>query len=95
MVLAIYCASMLFLIGGLDWRLAMIVVVWIGVFSLLARYFVPRIRFHSRETAEAASMLSGRMVDAYSNIQRFACSATATPMTATCAKASIRFSAPP
>ncbi|MDO1582317.1 ABC transporter ATP-binding protein [Rhizobium oryzicola] len=65
----IYCASMLFLIGGLDWRLAMIVVIWIGVFSLLARYFVPRIRFHSRETAEAASMLSGRMVDAYSNIQ--------------------------
>jgi len=61
--------SMLLLIGGLDWRLAMVVLVWVGIFSMLARYFVPRIRKHSRETAEAASMLSGRMVDAYSNIQ--------------------------
>ena len=65
----IYSVSMLTLVGGLDWRLAVIVLVWVGIFSMLARYFVPRIRFHSRETAEAASMLSGRMVDAYSNIQ--------------------------
>lgn len=65
----IYSVSMLFLIGGLDWRLAVVVLVWVGIFSMLARYFVPRIRKHSRETAEAASMLSGRMVDAYSNIQ--------------------------
>jgi ATP-binding cassette subfamily B multidrug efflux pump len=65
----IYSVSMLFLIGGLDWRLAMVVLVWVGIFSMLARYFVPRIRKHSKETAEAASMLSGRMVDAYGNIQ--------------------------
>ncbi|WP_410171774.1 ABC transporter ATP-binding protein [Agrobacterium tumefaciens] len=65
----IYSVSMLLLIGGLDWRLAVVVLVWVLIFSLLARYFVPRIRSHSKETAEAASMLSGRMVDAYSNIQ--------------------------
>ncbi|MBW6423023.1 ABC transporter ATP-binding protein/permease [Rhizobium sp. XQZ8] len=65
----IYSASMLFLVGSLDWRLALVVCIWVFVFSMLARYFVPRIRYHSRETAEAASMLSGRMVDAYSNIQ--------------------------
>lgn len=66
---AIYSVSMLTLVGGLDWRLAVIVLVWVAIFAMLARYFVPRIRYHSRETAEAASMLSGRMVDAYSNIQ--------------------------
>lgn len=65
----IYSASMLFLVGSLDWRLALVVCIWVFVFGMLARYFVPRIRYHSRETAEAASMLSGRMVDAYSNIQ--------------------------
>jgi ATP-binding cassette subfamily B multidrug efflux pump len=65
----IYSVSMLTLIGGLDWRLALLVLVWVGIFAALARYFVPRIRFHSRETAEAASMLNGRMVDSYSNIQ--------------------------
>lgn len=66
---AIYSVSMLTLVGGLDWRLTVIVLVWVAIFSMLARYFVPRIRYHSRETAEAASMLSGRMVDSYSNIQ--------------------------
>lgn len=65
----IYSVSMLMLVGGLDWRLAVLVLAWVGIFSALARYFVPRIRYHSKETAEAASMLSGRMVDAYSNIQ--------------------------
>lgn len=65
----IYSVSTLFLIGGLDWRLAAVIFIWVGIFSFLARYFVPRIRYHSKETAEAASMLSGRMVDAYSNIQ--------------------------
>jgi ATP-binding cassette subfamily B multidrug efflux pump len=45
------------------------VLAWVAIFAALARYFVPRIRYHSKETAEAASMLSGRMVDAYSNIQ--------------------------
>ncbi|MBB3978992.1 ATP-binding cassette subfamily B multidrug efflux pump [Rhizobium azooxidifex] len=65
----IYAASTLVLIGGLDLRLAAIICVWIGVFALLARFFVPRIRHHSRDSAEAASMLNGRMVDAYSNIQ--------------------------
>ena len=65
----IYSVSMLMLVGGLDWRLAVLVLAWVAVFAALARYFVPRIRYHSKETAEAASMLSGRMVDAYSNIQ--------------------------
>jgi ATP-binding cassette subfamily B multidrug efflux pump len=65
----IYSVSMLMLVGGLDWRLAVLVLAWVGIFAALARYFVPRIRYYSKETAEAASMLSGRMVDAYSNIQ--------------------------
>jgi ATP-binding cassette subfamily B multidrug efflux pump len=65
----IYSVSMLVLVGGLDLRLGVLVCVWVLVFGFLARYFVPRIRYHSRETAETASMLNGRMVDAYSNIQ--------------------------
>ena len=65
----IYAASTIALVGGLDWRLALVIAVWIGIFSLLARYFVPRIRQHARNVAEASSMLNGRMVDAYANIQ--------------------------
>ncbi len=65
----IYAATTLVLVARLDFSLAVVVLCWLGAFGVLARYFVPRIRFHSRETAEAASMINGRMVDAYSNIQ--------------------------
>ncbi|MCV9960590.1 ABC transporter ATP-binding protein/permease [Pararhizobium sp. BT-229] len=65
----IYSVSTLVLVGQLDASLAVVVLLWLIGFGFLARYFVPRIRVHSRETAEASSMLSGRMVDAYSNIQ--------------------------
>ena len=65
----IYTVSTMALVARLDWRLAALVAVWIVAFAGLARYFVPRIRVHSRDTAEAGSMLNGRVVDAYSNIQ--------------------------
>ena len=67
--IVIYTASTMALVAQLDWRLAAMVAFWIVVFLALARYFVPRIRKHARDTAEMASMLNGRMVDAYSNIQ--------------------------
>ncbi len=65
----IYSVSTLVLVGQLDMSLAVVVLLWLIGFAFLARYFVPRIRQHSKETAEASSMLSGRMVDAYSNMQ--------------------------
>lgn len=65
----IYTVSTMMLVGQLDWRLALVVGVWVAVFAVLARYFVPRIRRYARETAEAASMLNGRLVDSFGNIQ--------------------------
>ncbi len=65
----IYAVTTIVLVARLDFSLAAVVLFWLVAFGILARYFVPRIRFHSRETAEAASMINGRMVDAYSNIQ--------------------------
>ncbi|MBY5623007.1 ABC transporter ATP-binding protein [Rhizobium leguminosarum] len=65
----IYAVTTLVLVARLDFSLAAVVLFWLGAFSLLARHFVPRIRHHSRETAEAGSMLNGRMVDSYSNMQ--------------------------
>ncbi len=50
----IYTVSTMALVARLDWRLAALVAVWIVAFAGLARYFVPRIRVHSRDTAEAA-----------------------------------------
>ncbi|MCU0831372.1 MAG: ABC transporter ATP-binding protein/permease [Rhizobiaceae bacterium] len=65
----IYAISTIALIGSLDWRLALAVVVWLAGFALLARHFLPRIRAHSKASAEAAAMVQGRLVDAFGNIE--------------------------
>jgi ATP-binding cassette, subfamily B, multidrug efflux pump len=61
--------STMLLIGDLDWRLAAMVLAWIVSFGLLARHFVPRIRKHSKASAEASSMVQGRLVDAFANVE--------------------------
>jgi ATP-binding cassette subfamily B multidrug efflux pump len=65
----IYTATTMVLVAGLDWRLAALVGLWIVAFIALARFFVPRIRKWARASAEASSMLNGRLVDSYQNIQ--------------------------
>ena len=65
----VYAATTIGLIGALDWRLAAIVIVWLAVFGLLARHFVPIIRRNAKEAAEASSMINGRIVDNYTNVQ--------------------------
>ncbi|MCM2477463.1 ABC transporter ATP-binding protein [Rhizobium sp. CG5] len=67
--MVIYTISTMALVAQLDWRLAAIIAAWVAVFCVLARLFVPRIRRHARDTAETASMLNGRLVDSYGNIQ--------------------------
>ena len=67
--IVIYSITTMLLVGQLDWRLAAIVGVWIASFALVARFFVPRIRARARETAEAAAVINGRLVDGFSNIQ--------------------------
>ena len=67
--IVVYTFTTLLLIGDLDWRLAALVVVWIAGFALAARYFLPRVRAYARRSAEAGSMVSGRLVDSFSNIE--------------------------
>ncbi len=67
--IVIYAITTMALIARLDWRLAAIVAIWIAGFALVARYFVPRIRRFAKASAEASSMLNGRLVDSYSNAQ--------------------------
>ena len=65
----IYSVSTLVLVAQLDLRLAAVVLAWLVLFGFLARYFIPRIRENAKLSAEAGSMISGRMVDSFSNIQ--------------------------
>ena len=65
----VYTVTTLALVAGLDLRLAVLVVVWIIAFGWLAKLYLPAIRKHAEATAEAGSMINGRIIDSYSNVQ--------------------------
>jgi ATP-binding cassette subfamily B multidrug efflux pump len=67
--IVIFVIATTWLMGQLDWRLAVAMVAWIVVFAILARYFVPRMRRAATAAAEQGSSLTGKIVDAFSNIQ--------------------------
>ena len=65
----VYAFSTIALVGSLDWRLALIVVGWLIVFGFLAQHYLPKVRKSAKESAEANSVVQGRLVDGYANIQ--------------------------
>ena len=65
----IYSVSSLVLFAKLDAWLTVPLAIWIGIFVFVLYYFVPRIRKRSVVVSEARSMLTGRIVDSYTNIQ--------------------------
>ncbi|MGC6390017.1 ABC transporter ATP-binding protein [Ewingella sp. S1.OA.A_B6] len=65
---AIYAASALFLFAEADWRLMIPLLIWIVLYGLCLRYFVPRVKQRSVESSEARSKLMGYIVDGYTNI---------------------------
>ncbi len=64
----VFGSSALSVLAAVDPRLAVPLLVWIVVYGLLLRHFVPRTRARSKRVSEARSTLSGKIVDAYSNI---------------------------
>jgi len=65
----VYFLGMLFIIGSSDWRLALPLVGWIAAYIGLLYYFIPRLGKVAEEQADARSMMTGRVVDSYTNIQ--------------------------
>ncbi|WP_149536578.1 ABC transporter ATP-binding protein [Siccirubricoccus phaeus] len=51
-----------------DPRLALPVLCWFAGYVMLLRFLVPRMRERSRAASEARSLLTGRIVDSYTNI---------------------------
>ncbi|MCO6185443.1 ABC transporter ATP-binding protein [Rhizobium sp. L1K21] len=64
----VYFVSVFALVGSADWRLVAPLVLWLVVYVSLLFYFVPRLRRISEEQADARSMMTGRIVDSYTNI---------------------------
>ena len=66
--MTIYTGSALILFAQADLMLTLPVVVWLVCYVGTLSYFVPRIKERSRIMSEANSMLTGRIVDSYTNI---------------------------
>ncbi|MCL6706997.1 ABC transporter ATP-binding protein/permease [Pseudomonas sp. R2.Fl] len=60
--------SMVVLVAAVDWRLALPLVLWIALYVSILGFFVPRLRKLSSEQADARSLMTGRVVDSYTNI---------------------------
>jgi len=64
----VYGTSAALLLASADKWLALPVVLWFAGYVLVLRVFVPRMRDRSHDMSEARSVLTGRIVDAYTNI---------------------------
>ncbi|MBK1660783.1 ABC transporter ATP-binding protein [Paracraurococcus ruber] len=65
----VYGTAALLLLASTDWRLAIPIAAWFPCYALLLRFLVPRMRDRSREASAQRSLLTGRIVDSYTNIQ--------------------------
>jgi ATP-binding cassette subfamily B multidrug efflux pump len=64
----VYGTSALILLASADRWLALPIVLWFGAYLVMLRIFVPRMRDRSKDMSEVRSMLTGRVVDSYTNI---------------------------
>lgn len=65
----VYFTSALVIFISSDIRLALPLLCWFAAYVLVMRFFLPRLKVISAEQADARSSMTGRVVDAYSNIQ--------------------------
>jgi ATP-binding cassette subfamily B multidrug efflux pump len=64
----VYFSSALVMFASSDLRLAVPLVLWLGGYLLTMWYFVPRLGQLSKDQADARSLVTGRIVDSYTNI---------------------------
>ena len=66
--MAVYVATMVVLAGAFDLRLIAPFIVWLGLYIGSLFYFVPRLGHIGKQQADARSLMTGRITDAYTNI---------------------------
>lgn len=66
--IGVYFISMVVLIFSTDWRLSLPLIVWLFVYIVVLRILVPKLKAVSQKQADARSIMTGRIVDSYTNI---------------------------
>lgn len=67
--IGVYFITMFLVIGAADYRLIGPLIIWLFMYAGLLYYFVPRLGRISKDQADARSIMTGRIVDSYTNIQ--------------------------
>src|SRR3954452_8392224 len=64
----VYGISAVVLLSTADWRLAVPIVAWFVLYLCILSRFLPQMRERSRAMSEMRSILTGKIVDSYTNI---------------------------
>ena len=64
----VYFISVVVIVASSDLRLALPLLGWLLIYVVVVTHFVPKLAKVSREQADARSMMTGRIVDSYTNI---------------------------
>ncbi len=67
--LVVLVAGTAVLFGGVDWRLFAVIAAWTLGYGAVILFLVPPVKTRSAALSEAQSVLTGRIVDSYTNIQ--------------------------
>lgn len=66
--ITVYVITTLILVAAADWRLCIPLLVWLVCYVAVLRFFVPRLQAISMRQADARALMTGRIVDSYTNI---------------------------
>ncbi len=64
----VYFTGAVVLAASADWRLAIPFLIWLAAYVAMMFYFIPRMGKISQAQADARSLMTGRIVDSYTNI---------------------------
>ena len=64
----VYITTMIILVGSLNTLLYFPFLIWLGIYFLTLFYFIPKLAKLSKNQADARSLMTGRVTDAYTNI---------------------------
>jgi ATP-binding cassette subfamily B multidrug efflux pump len=65
---SVYFIAMIGMVASAEWRLVLPMLVWLAVYVGLIAHFVPKLKRISADQADARSVMTGRVVDSYTNI---------------------------
>ena len=65
---AIYLATLILIVGSFDLWVVTPFAAWLVLYAFAVRYFVPRLGKVAQQQADARSLMTGRITDAYTNI---------------------------